>query len=48
MAGDQTVEEAREASAQTPPRLYDIILTEHGSPAEEPKGMVTLWDLMGR
>jgi len=50
MSADRTVGDALAAFANAMrdgrPRLYAIIVTQHGRPTEEPLGIVTPWDLI--
>lgn len=51
MSGSQTIYDAHEAFASAlerhQPRLFAIIITNSGKPAEQPIGIVTPWDLLG-
>jgi len=50
MSRSQTVYEAMDtfmlAIEQKRPRIYALLITEHGRPTESPLGIVTPWDLL--
>ena len=51
LAQDASLDTARgifeEANVRKPRRLYAILITEHGTPQEEPLGIITPRELLG-
>ena len=50
MSQDQTIDDAKQkfmlALEQGEPRIYALLITEHGEPTEAPLGIITPWDLI--
>jgi hypothetical protein len=50
LSQDQTIDDAKQkfmlALEQGKPRIYAVLITEHGEPTETPLGIITPWDLI--